>query len=190
MTRLCSPSDHCAPSATSDGLRTNLSITITLIAIFTIFSVRGYRAEQPVRLAVDPVREIEDIRTPVVAAYSECDCPKAARAVAACVDPEPPTMLPVDGVERVDLAMEKAEVADQQMTAETAETGRCQGDPPRRSEPTADDQLFDEVAVFIENRHSPCTQSGADLVGTPGGRIGHVNVAGDVLHIEGRKPSR
>jgi hypothetical protein len=41
--------------------------------------VAGYDAEQPVRLAVDPVGEVEDIRTAVVAAHPELDRPQAAR---------------------------------------------------------------------------------------------------------------
>jgi hypothetical protein len=41
--------------------------------------VAGYGAEQPVRLAVDPVGEVEDIGTAVVAAHSELDRPQAAR---------------------------------------------------------------------------------------------------------------
>src|SRR5262249_8521042 len=149
-----------------------LSVVLLSIIIIAIqsFRIRGYRAEEPVPLAVDPVRKIEDIRTPVVAAYSERDCPKAARSVAAGVDPDPSATLPSDGIEGVDLAMEKTEVGDQQVTAETAETGRRQGDPPGRREPATDDQLFNELAVFIENRHGPCTGWRADLVGASGGR--------------------
>ena len=41
--------------------------------------VAGYGAEQPVRLAVDPVGEVEDIRTTVFAAHPELDHPQAAR---------------------------------------------------------------------------------------------------------------
>ena len=41
--------------------------------------VAGYGAEQPVRLAVDPVGEVEDIGTAVVAAHPELDRPQAAR---------------------------------------------------------------------------------------------------------------
>jgi len=41
--------------------------------------VGGYGAEQPVRLAVDPVGEVEDIGTPVVAPHPEPDRPQAAR---------------------------------------------------------------------------------------------------------------
>src|ERR1700730_2516698 len=95
-----------------------------------------------------------------------------------------------DRVEDVDLAVTKAEVADQQMTAKPAETRRCQPNPPRRGEATAGDQFLDEVAVFIEDRHGPCAQRGVDLGGASRGRIDHVNVAADIPHVERDKPSR
>jgi len=93
------------------------------------------------------------------------------------IDRDPPAELPGRRVEGVDLAMEKAEVADQQMVDELAETGWRQSDSPGRGEAGAGDQLGDEVAVFIENRHGPCAQRGADLGGAAGGCIDHVNVA-------------
>jgi hypothetical protein len=46
----------------------------------------GYRAEQPVHLAVDPVGELEDIGAAVAAADPEFDRPQAARRVAARID--------------------------------------------------------------------------------------------------------
>src|SRR5579864_5552014 len=144
------------------------------------FSVRGYGTDQPTRLAVDPFREVERIRTTVAAADPELDCPKTAREVAADVDVNCPTQLPAGRVEGVDLAMEIAEVANQQIAGEPPEAGRRQGNTPGRSEPTAGDQLFDEVAVFIENRDGPRTQWGVGLGGASGGRIGHVHVAADV----------
>jgi hypothetical protein len=44
--------------------------------------------------------------------------------------------------------MEKAEVADQQMIDESAETGWGQSDSPRCGEAAAGEQLRDKVAVF------------------------------------------
>jgi hypothetical protein len=82
----------------------------------------GYGAEQPVRLAVDPVSEVEGIGTAVVAADPELDRPKAARVHAAGADRKRPVKFPADRVEGVDLAVTKAEVADQQMTAKPADT--------------------------------------------------------------------
>jgi hypothetical protein len=51
--------------------------------------------------------------------------------------------------------MEIAEVADQHIIAEAAETGWCESDPPGCCEAAAGDQFLNEVAVFIENRHGP-----------------------------------
>ena len=87
-------------------------------------SAREYGAEQPVRLAADAVSEVEGIGIAVVAADPKPDEPKPARLVAlADIDPDRPGELPVRRVEGVDLAMEKAEVADQQVIDEPAKTG-------------------------------------------------------------------
>src|SRR6516164_1609635 len=91
--------------------------------------------------------------------------------------------------EGVNLAMEKAEVADQHIVAEPAETRWCDGDPPRGGEAAARDQFLDEIAVFIEDRHGPRAQRGVDLGGTAGGRIGHVNIAANILGVERDEPS-
>src|SRR6202166_5366452 len=82
--------------------------------------------------------------------------------------------------------MEITEVADQKITAKPAETGRCQANTPGRSKSAAADQLFDEVAAFIKNRHGACTQRGAGLCGVSRGRIGHVNVTAAVRHVKGK----
>jgi hypothetical protein len=102
----------------------------------------GYSAEQPVRFAIDPVSEVEGVGTAVVAADPEIDRPKAARRNAGDADRKAPVKFAVDRVEGIDLAMEKAEVADQQMTGEPAETGRREGDPPRRGEAIAGNQFL------------------------------------------------
>src|SRR5712672_3616134 len=84
------------PSTTGSKRRQPVFLRRTLAA--------GYGAEQPVRLAVDPVSEVEGIGTAVVAADPELDRPKAARAHAAGADRKRPVKLPVDRVEGVDLA--------------------------------------------------------------------------------------
>src|SRR5262249_48950628 len=109
----------------------------------------GYGAEQSVRLAVDPVGEVQDIGAAIIAADPELDRPQAARLVAARVDRDRPMQLSVARDEGVNFAMEKAEVADQDIIAEPAETGWCDGDPPGCSEAAAGDQFLNEVAVFI-----------------------------------------
>lgn len=140
--------------------------------------------------AINPISEVEDIGTSVVAADSKIDCPQPTRGQAAGIDPNRATKLSTDRIEGIDLAMEKAEVADQQMTSETAETGRCQGDPPWRGKAASGDQFLDEVAVFIKDRNRPCAEGSADLVGASSGCINDINVAPDVPHIERDEPSR
>ena len=152
--------------------------------------VARYGAEQPIRLAVDPVAEVERIGTAVFTAYPEVDRPKAAGARTAGADRERPVKLSVGQVEGIDFAMKKAEVADQQMIAEPGEAGWGENNAPRRGEAAACDQFLDEVAVFIENRYGPRAQRGADLGGASGGRIGHINVAADVAQVERDEPSR
>src|SRR5271167_4088563 len=152
-------------------------------------AVREYGAEQPVHLAVDPVGEVEGIGIAVITADPEPNGPKPAWLVAlADSDRDCPAELPGRRIEGIDLAMEIAEVADQQMIDEPAETGWRQSDSPGRGEAAAGDQLCDEAAVFIENRHGPRAQRGAGLAGAPGRRIGHVNVAADLLHVERDQP--
>jgi hypothetical protein len=86
--------------------------------------------EQSVHLAVDPVKEVKGIRTAVAATDPEADGPEAARAVGSNIDGDRPMELPVCPTESVDLAMEIAEVADQQMVAEPGETGWRHGNSP------------------------------------------------------------
>src|SRR4029077_3420003 len=82
----------------------------------------GYGTEQPVHLAVDAVGEVEDIGTAVAAADPKLDRPQAARWGAARVDRDRSMQLSVAWDEGVNFAMEKAEVADQHIIAEAAET--------------------------------------------------------------------
>jgi hypothetical protein len=60
--------------------------------------VTGYRCEQPVRLALDPVGEVKDIGTAVVAADTELDFPETARGEAAGVDRDRPVQLSLLGM--------------------------------------------------------------------------------------------
>ena len=76
-------------------------------------------------------------------------------------------------VEGVDLAVVVGEVADEQIAAELAETEGGQRDAPRRGEFAADDQLAEEVAGRVEDRHGPLAFGGPRLVGPSGGRVGH-----------------
>jgi hypothetical protein len=55
----------------------------------------GYGSEQPVRLAVDSVGEVERVRTAVIAADPKVDRPKSARAIDASVDRERPVKLSI-----------------------------------------------------------------------------------------------
>src|SRR5690242_1072025 len=65
--------------------------------------VREYGPEQPVRLAIDPVGEVEGIGIAVTAADPKPDEPKPARGVTlADIDRDRPTELPGRRVEGVD----------------------------------------------------------------------------------------
>src|SRR5215469_3448920 len=77
--------------------------------------VAGYGTEQPVRLAVDPVGEVEDMGTAVVAAHPELDRPQAARGLAAVVDRDGPVQFSVGRDEGVNFAVQITEIADQQI---------------------------------------------------------------------------
>src|SRR5215472_15497826 len=149
----------------------------------------GYGAEQAVRLEVDPIAEVEGVGIAVVAAGPEPDKPKPAGGHAAGAHRERPDELPVFRVEGIDLAVQVAEVADQEISAEAAEARRRQGDPPGCGETAAGDRLLYELAVFIENRHRPGAERRTDLVENSGGRIGHVDVAVDLPHVERDEPS-
>src|SRR5258708_13040631 len=97
-----------------------------------------YGAEEPIHLAVDPVSEIEGIRTPIASSDPERECPQASRLIVASVDGKRPEKLTASRVENVDLAMQISEVPDQQITAKPAETARCQPSPPGPSKPPTD----------------------------------------------------
>ena len=57
----------------------------------------------------------------------------------------------VGKLEAIDLAMVEAEIADQQMIAELAETGWRQGHSPRRGEVVALEDLLNEISVLVKN---------------------------------------
>jgi hypothetical protein len=128
-----------------------------------------YGPEQPVHLAVDPISEVKGIRTAVAATDPEANGPEAARAVGSDLDGDRPMELPVCPIESVDLAMEIAEVADQQMVAEPGETGWRHDNSPWRGEAAASDQLFDEVPVLTEDRTAPAPKGALIWLGRPAG---------------------
>ena len=68
-------------------------------------------AEEPVRLAVDPVREVESVSVSRDT-VSEAEAPKSARRIAANIDRDTPDKGSADRIEGVDLARDKAEIAD------------------------------------------------------------------------------
>src|SRR5262249_57796181 len=102
-----------------DGRRTAVAGT----SAFRLVS--GYGTERPVCLVIDPVGEVQDIGAAVSASDPEEDRPEAASPASARVDRDRAVKLPVARDKGTDLAMEKAEVADQHIIAEPAETGRC-----------------------------------------------------------------
>src|SRR6266850_718076 len=142
------------------------------------------RPEQPVRLAVDAIGEIEGVGVTVHAADPELNRPKATRSIAAAgVDRDRALERPGYRVEGVDLAFDKAEIADQQVAAKLAETGWSQSDAPGRGELAADDRL-QQVPALIENPHGSHSRGSPSLGCEPGGRVGYVDFSGDVLHVE------
>src|SRR5579883_2063218 len=109
------------------------------------------RAEQPVRFAVNPIGEVERVRRAVERTASEIEGPQPARRVAGPDgDRDRAEKGPARRVKGIDLAVVVTEVADQQIAREFAESGRGEGDAPRRRELAADDQVLDEMAVFVE----------------------------------------
>jgi hypothetical protein len=62
----------------------------------------GYGTEQPVCLAVDPVREVQDIGVAVVASDPEVDRPEAASPLSAVLIGDRAVKLPVGRVEVAD----------------------------------------------------------------------------------------
>src|SRR5262249_60848008 len=113
----------------------------------------GYGTEQPICLAVDPVGEVQDIRAAVVASDPEVDRPEAASPLSTRVDWDRAVQLSVARDKGIDLAMEEAEVADQHIIAEPAETGLFEGTPPGGGEAAARDQFPEENAHLIQNPH-------------------------------------
>ena len=93
--------------------------------------------KRPFGFGIQPRGEVEGAGQPAVAAVAEGQIPQAVVAreerVAAAVG-EGAEVGPAHRVEGVDLGVEVAEVADQQIAAELAEAGRGQRDPPGRGE--------------------------------------------------------
>ena len=145
---------------------------------------RRQRREEPVRFGVDPIGEVEGIGAPVLAPGPEVEGPKAARPEAGDrVDRDRTEERSGDGVEGIDLAVEKAEVTNQQVAAERTETGRRKSDAPRCGKLAAD-QGLQQGPALSENRHRSRPQGGILLRQTPGRRIGHIDTAVDVLDVE------
>ena len=87
-----------------------------------------YGAEQTCILIVDAVGEVEGVRASVLASAPESEGPKAARRVmGARIDVDRAFERVGHGVERVDLTVEEAEIADQKVAAELAESWTAPG---------------------------------------------------------------
>src|SRR5262249_9069801 len=94
-----------------------------------------YRAKQSVHLAVDTIGEEKGVGAPVVAPGPEAEGPKAAwrirdAIIEANVNRDREQEIPAR-VEDVDLAVQKTEIADQQIAAGRTETGRGESKAPR-----------------------------------------------------------
>src|SRR3954447_6302002 len=88
-------------------------------------------------------------------------------------------------LEAIDLAMVEAEIADQQMIGELAETCRRQGHSPRRGEVVAVEDLLNEISVLVKNGDRSRTWICLDLVFSPNGRISYEDIAVDIAHVKG-----
>jgi hypothetical protein len=113
--------------------------------------------------AVDAVSEVQSIGITIVPAYPKIQAPKPTRH-STCVDVNGATEVSVGKLESVDLAMVEAEIADEQLVAEFAETWWRQGHSPRCGEVVPRNHLLNEIAVLIEDRDSSRTSSGMDLI--------------------------
>ena len=77
-----------------------------------------YSGKQPVHLAVDTIGEEQRVGAPIAAPGPEAEGPKAACRVAeANINRDRAQECPVERVEGVNLAGDKAEIADQQVAA-------------------------------------------------------------------------
>ena len=136
------------------------------------------------RLAVDAIGEIEGVGVAVHAADPEFKRPQATRSIAAAgIDRDRALERSGYRVEGVDLAGDEAEIADQQVAAELAETGWSQGNAPRRGELAADGRP-QQYPALSENRHGSHPRGSPSLGCKSRGRVGYVDVAGDVLDVE------
>src|SRR5271167_857665 len=132
------------------------------------------RSEQPVLLAVDPIGEVERIGgAGVTRAGPEAERPKAAgRVEASDVDRDRAEKGAGARIEGVDLAIDEAEIAHQQIVAELGEIPRGQGDAPRRCELAAGDQSLQKIAVLIEDVHNTHSRRRTRLSRVSGRRVG------------------
>src|SRR5262245_10916774 len=144
----------------------------------------GQAGEQAVDLAVDSVREVEGIREATIDSVADDQGPKTARRLATGGDWNGSKEGAGHRIERVDLARDEAEIADQQIAAEFAERRRGEGDAPWRREFAAYDQRAHEIAVRVEHRHRPVSLGRGNLGRAPGWRIGDVYLTADGLHVE------
>src|SRR5579871_916134 len=144
-----------------------------------------YRTEQAIRLAVDARREVERVRVAAESAVAEYQSPQAGIEERLAVGAgERAQELPGRRIEGVDRAVVEGKVADQQVAAELAKGRRSQGDAPRRGQLAADNQLAEEMAAGIKNRHRSLPRRCLGLGGVAGRSVGHVQFAVDVLHVE------
>src|SRR6266478_4640351 len=120
----------------------------------------GDCAEQTMRLAVDAVCEVEDVRAAVAAAAPESQGPETARRLSRTGgDRDRAYQLVVLGIERVDFTVQEAEIAHQKVAAERAEIVRSDSDAPRSGERSVraaeQHSMRLELAALVENGHRP-----------------------------------
>src|SRR5215831_14742979 len=146
--------------------------------------------EQSACLAIDPIVEIQGVGVAAVAgATPEHQTPQPARGVAgANIDRDRALERAGHRIERIDLAGDEAEVANQQVTAELAESGWGKSDAPGRSELTVGDDSLELSSILIEGIDESLARCGRPLGREPRGRVGHINLAADILNVERYEP--
>ena len=153
------------------------------------FGDSAERPEQSVRLPIDTVGKEESVGIATIAPIPENKRPKAARAVRARVNRDTAEKSTGGGVEGINLAESKTEVADEQVAAELAETFRGESETPGRCELAACNPLQKE-SILVEDIHDTLSPRRRDLVRSPGGRVRYINFAANVRNIEWNKSRR
>src|SRR5581483_7492147 len=146
-------------------------------------------SEQAVSLAIGPGGE-DELVGPGGVPVAETQAPQAVDDGRPAVDPAQLAQVRAgDRVVGVDVAI--AEVTDEQRSAEPAEAGRGQSEPPWRVQRAPGGQPAQERAVVGEDVHESVTRAGHVIFAVGVWlRIGHVELAREFRDVERRVTER